>query len=67
MEFFLSCLGRPITARGMDQSDPRADKSNVTSINRFCRCGDLGAACEAARQAGPGLGDILNLLQAELC
>lgn len=27
------------------------------------RCGDLGAACEAARQAGPGLGDILNLLQ----
>lgn len=27
------------------------------------RCGDLNAACEAARQAGPGLGDIHTLLQ----
>ena len=28
------------------------------------RCGDLNAACEGTRQAGPGLGDIHTLLQA---
>jgi len=47
---------------GLD--DGLVDGVPVWALIYYClRCGDIGAASEAARQAGPGLADIHSLLQ----
>ncbi|XP_023321821.1 nuclear pore complex protein Nup93 [Eurytemora carolleeae] len=52
----------PATQPGLD--DGLVDGVPVWALIYYClRCGDLNAACEGARQAGPGLGDIHTLLQ----
>lgn len=52
----------PATHPGLD--DGLVDGVPVWALIYYClRCGDLNAACEGARQAGPGLGDIHTLLQ----
>eukprot|EP00088_Acartia_fossae_P030106 TRINITY_DN31070_c0_g1_i1.p1 TRINITY_DN31070_c0_g1~~TRINITY_DN31070_c0_g1_i1.p1 ORF type:complete len:556 (-),score=108.67 TRINITY_DN31070_c0_g1_i1:128-1717(-) len=52
----------PASSPGLD--DGLVDGVPVWALIYYClRCGDLEAACEAARQAGPGLGDIHTLLQ----
>jgi len=51
----------PGTTPGLD--DGLVDSVPVWAFIYFClRCGDLSAACQAARLAGPGLADTHNLL-----
>jgi len=52
----------PSTTPGLD--DGLVDGVPVWALLYYClRCGDLNAACDAARLAGPGLGDVHTLLQ----
>jgi len=52
----------PSSTPGLD--DGLVDGVPVWALIYYClRCGDLGAASDAARQAGPGLGDVHTLLQ----
>jgi len=52
----------PGTTPGLD--DGLVDSVPVWALIYYClRCGDLAAACQAARLAGPGLADMHNMLK----
>jgi len=59
-----SYLNVRVSASTPGLDDGLVDGVPVWALIYYClRCGDMSAACEAARQAGPGLADIHSLLQ----